>query len=249
MGRRSRRRGRGRRRRAVRRTSCARACARLPVRALSPAIPVHARARTWSPSAAPSTTCARCTSSAASSTTRRATTAFEHGVRTALGFQGPRGEWPWLISVSRGHALDVYPVYSVHQLAMAMLFLLPALDDGAVEGDRAGDQAGASAGWPARTSSGSNSVSASRSSSFARSSGRAAAEARALARAECEQRARRATPETPARRTRINPNGARTKAAGCCTRGPIVRSRSERQPLRPASCGPTSPRLNNRTCA
>jgi hypothetical protein len=59
---------------------------------------------------------------------------FEHGVRTALGFQGQHGEWPWLLSVSRGHALDVYPVYTVHQLAMAMLFLLPALDDGAVEG-------------------------------------------------------------------------------------------------------------------
>jgi hypothetical protein len=59
---------------------------------------------------------------------------FEDGVRAALAFQGPRGEWPWLISVSRGHALDVYPIYSVHQLAMAMLFLFPALDDGAVEG-------------------------------------------------------------------------------------------------------------------
>jgi len=53
---------------------------------------------------------------------------FEHGVRTALAFQGSRGEWPWLLSVSRGVALDVYPVYSVHQLAMAMLFLLPAID-------------------------------------------------------------------------------------------------------------------------
>jgi hypothetical protein len=59
---------------------------------------------------------------------------FERGVRTVLGFQGAHGEWPWLVSVSRGHALDVYPVYSVHQLAMAMLFLFPALDDGRVEG-------------------------------------------------------------------------------------------------------------------
>ncbi len=55
---------------------------------------------------------------------------FERGVRAALGFQGALGEWPWMISVSRAVALDVYPVYSVHQLAMAMLFLLPALDDG-----------------------------------------------------------------------------------------------------------------------
>lgn len=60
--------------------------------------------------------------------------AFERGVRAALGFQGRYGEWPWMISVSRAAALDVYPVYSVHQLAMAMLFLLPAFDDGVVEG-------------------------------------------------------------------------------------------------------------------
>jgi hypothetical protein len=59
---------------------------------------------------------------------------FDDGVRAALGFQGARGEWPWLVSVSRGQTLDVYPVYSVHQLAMAMLFLLPALDDGRIEG-------------------------------------------------------------------------------------------------------------------
>jgi len=63
-----------------------------------------------------------------------ARTRFERGVRSALGLQGARGEWPWMIGVTSGHALDVYPVYSVHQLAMAMLFLLPALDDGKVAG-------------------------------------------------------------------------------------------------------------------
>ena len=59
---------------------------------------------------------------------------FDRGVRTALGFQGHQGEWPWLLSVARGHSLEAYPVYSVHQLAMAMLFLFPALDDGQIEG-------------------------------------------------------------------------------------------------------------------
>jgi hypothetical protein len=59
---------------------------------------------------------------------------FDRGVQAALGFQGPNGEWPWMISVRRAQALDAYPLYSVHQLAMAMLFLLPALDDGVVGG-------------------------------------------------------------------------------------------------------------------
>jgi hypothetical protein len=59
---------------------------------------------------------------------------FERGVRAALSFQGALGEWPWMLSVRRGHALDVYPVYSVHQLSMAMLFLFPALDEGRLDG-------------------------------------------------------------------------------------------------------------------
>ena len=58
---------------------------------------------------------------------------FEDGVRAAVRFQGANGEWPWLISVSGGHALDAYPLYSVHQLAMAMLFLFPALELEGVE--------------------------------------------------------------------------------------------------------------------
>jgi len=51
-------------------------------------------------------------------------------VATAIvtGLQGPCGEWPWFIDARRGRVLDWYEVYSVHQDAMSMLFLLPALD-------------------------------------------------------------------------------------------------------------------------
>jgi hypothetical protein len=44
--------------------------------------------------------------------------------------QGPLGEWPWLLGVATGRPLDFYPVFSVHQDAMAMLFLLPYRDAG-----------------------------------------------------------------------------------------------------------------------
>jgi hypothetical protein len=53
---------------------------------------------------------------------------FECGVRRTLSLQGPQGEWPWMIHAARGDPIDVYPVFSVHQDSMAMLFLLPALD-------------------------------------------------------------------------------------------------------------------------
>jgi len=53
---------------------------------------------------------------------------FRKGVDHALDIQGPLGEWPWLMNVRTGQAFDVYPVFSVHQDSMAMLFLLPALD-------------------------------------------------------------------------------------------------------------------------
>lgn len=55
---------------------------------------------------------------------------FERGVQYALGLQGPRGEWPWLMHGASGRVVDVYPVFSVHQDSMAMLFLLPARDRG-----------------------------------------------------------------------------------------------------------------------
>jgi hypothetical protein len=55
---------------------------------------------------------------------------FEEGVSRAIALQGPRGEWPWMIDARTGASFDVYPVFSVHQDSMAMLFLLPALDGG-----------------------------------------------------------------------------------------------------------------------
>jgi len=62
---------------------------------------------------------------------------FEHGVRAMLGIQGPQGQWPWMISSRTGIPLDFYPVFGVHQDSMAMLFLLPALDDGLVDAESA----------------------------------------------------------------------------------------------------------------
>jgi hypothetical protein len=58
----------------------------------------------------------------------RAERLFRSGVATALALQGPQGEWPWMIDVARGRAFDRYPVFSVHQDSMAILFLRPALD-------------------------------------------------------------------------------------------------------------------------
>ncbi len=57
--------------------------------------------------------------------------AFDAGLAEVLALQGPRGEWPWFIDVRRRRVVDWYQLYSVHQDAMAMLFLLPALDRGA----------------------------------------------------------------------------------------------------------------------
>jgi hypothetical protein len=58
---------------------------------------------------------------------------FSHGAERTLALQGPQGEWPWMIGVGNARSLDFYPVYSVHQDAMAMLFLFPAMEAG-VEG-------------------------------------------------------------------------------------------------------------------
>jgi hypothetical protein len=55
---------------------------------------------------------------------------FRDGVQRLISIQGPLGEWPWMIHVGRGKVVDPYPVFSVHQDSMAMLFLLPALDAG-----------------------------------------------------------------------------------------------------------------------
>lgn len=55
---------------------------------------------------------------------------FDQAVARVMSLQGPKGEWPWMISVGRGDIVDPYPVFSVHQDSMAMLFLVPALDRG-----------------------------------------------------------------------------------------------------------------------
>ena len=60
-------------------------------------------------------------------------TLFDWGVKRVIELQGPLGEWPWMLSVGRAAVVDPYPVFSVHQDSMAMLFLLPAFDRG-VEG-------------------------------------------------------------------------------------------------------------------
>ncbi len=51
--------------------------------------------------------------------------------------QGHRGEWGWFYDVYRGCLVEWYPVYSVHQDSMAMLFLFPALDAGIAEAELA----------------------------------------------------------------------------------------------------------------
>ncbi len=55
---------------------------------------------------------------------------FKEGTSKILEFQGPRGEWPWFYNVFDSKVVDWYPIYSVHQDSMAMLFLLPAVDLG-----------------------------------------------------------------------------------------------------------------------
>ena len=58
---------------------------------------------------------------------------FRRGVERTLALQGPQGQWPWMIGVASAKPIDPYPVFSVHQDSMSMLFLLPALDRG-IEG-------------------------------------------------------------------------------------------------------------------
>lgn len=62
---------------------------------------------------------------------------FHAGVGRAIGLQGPRGEWPWMIDARTGNPFDFYPVFSVHQDSMAMLFLHPALDRGVAGAQKA----------------------------------------------------------------------------------------------------------------
>jgi hypothetical protein len=51
---------------------------------------------------------------------------FVRCLRRVLAIQGADGAWPWMIDVRTGLPIDVYPIFSVHQDSMAMLFLLPA---------------------------------------------------------------------------------------------------------------------------
>src|SRR5206468_5926508 len=56
---------------------------------------------------------------------------FDRAVQSMIDVQGPLGEWPWLIDVASGRPVDPYPIFTVHQDSMSMLFLHPALDRGA----------------------------------------------------------------------------------------------------------------------
>lgn len=62
---------------------------------------------------------------------------FQEGVRQIIALQGRQGEWPWFLNASDATVLDWYQLYSVHQDAMAMLFLFPAFDSGIGEAKRA----------------------------------------------------------------------------------------------------------------
>ena len=50
--------------------------------------------------------------------------------RTLVGLQGPQGQWAWFYHVPTGRVADYYPIYSVHQHAMAPFFLIEAIDQG-----------------------------------------------------------------------------------------------------------------------
>jgi hypothetical protein len=53
--------------------------------------------------------------------------------RALVKLQGSQGQWAWFYHVPSGRVVDYYPVYSVHQHAMAPLFLLEAIDQGYAE--------------------------------------------------------------------------------------------------------------------
>lgn len=50
--------------------------------------------------------------------------------RKLVSLQGPQGQWAWFYNVPAGIVADYYPIYSVHQHAMAPFFLLEAIDQG-----------------------------------------------------------------------------------------------------------------------
>jgi hypothetical protein len=60
----------------------------------------------------------------------RARELFAECLRTVLALQEQDGGWPWMIDVRTAVPIDVYPIFTVHQDSMAMLFLFPARDYG-----------------------------------------------------------------------------------------------------------------------
>jgi hypothetical protein len=65
---------------------------------------------------------------------------FRESAAQVMSLQGPHGEWPWFMDARRCAVLDWYPVYSVHQDSMAMLFLFPLLDRGVAGAQHAIDR-------------------------------------------------------------------------------------------------------------
>jgi hypothetical protein len=57
---------------------------------------------------------------------RRARDLFAGCLERVLALQREDGAWPWMIDVRTALPIDAYPIFSVHQDSMAMLFLLPA---------------------------------------------------------------------------------------------------------------------------
>ncbi|HYB24526.1 MAG TPA: hypothetical protein VED41_12060, partial [Solirubrobacteraceae bacterium] len=55
---------------------------------------------------------------------------FNTCLRRVLALQGEDGAWPWLLDVRTALPIDVYPIFTVHQDSMAMLFLFPAREQG-----------------------------------------------------------------------------------------------------------------------
>jgi hypothetical protein len=55
---------------------------------------------------------------------------FKDAVARIIKLQGSNGEWAWFYDASRGAIVDWYQIYSVHQDAMSLLFLFPALELG-----------------------------------------------------------------------------------------------------------------------
>ena len=64
----------------------------------------------------------------------RAESLFRGASGRILELQGPEGEWPWLLDARTREILDAYPIFTVHQDSMAMLFLLPAKERYGISG-------------------------------------------------------------------------------------------------------------------